>query len=160
MKTDNQIAPHIRKTIEEIDGDIEQLNQDIAELALTRSTLVRLYSGETEIPAVPAKPAKAAKKAKAPKADLAAVAKEVGAQSGTTSSRGRAPSAETVKLMSVMRTVPEPFTMDSLRVASGITNTKTITNALTRGKVKGWLKSEAYGEYKRTGTFPTETPNE
>ena len=112
MKTDNQIAPHIRKTIEEIDGDIAALNQDIADLSLSRATLVKLYGGETEIPAPdvvkakPAKPAKAVKPAKT-KAPVAAI--NHGDWTPKTGSI-------THNVLVAVAKAPEPFSVNSLLV--------------------------------------------
>ena len=149
MSTKNGMEPHIRKTIMDMDADILGLNKDITRLVSARETLVDLYSGDEEIPAAPVadKKLKAVRVPRQPRA----AATVVGA------GRGRAPSAESVKVMAVMRSAPEPFTLDSLRVASGIENSKSISNALTRGKAKGWLESAGRGEYKRTKDFPSTT---
>lgn len=151
-----------------INEEIKVRQSELQQLMITRDSLIELYE-LTPIPGIvpdklPAlvKPWPAAPKTKpAKKPDVAAAYRaEMHPGEAAPTHKGRAPSADTVKLMAVMRTAPEPFTMDSLRVASGITNTKTITNALTRGKAQGWLKSEVRGEYMRTATFPATTPDE
>jgi len=73
---------------------------------------------------------------------------------------GRKPGAETVRVMAAMRTAPEPFTVASLKVSSGVENPKCISNAIVRAVAKGWLAKAGSGEYKRSGSFPATTPTE
>jgi len=62
-------------------------------------------------------------------------------------------------MMGVARTCPEPFTAPSLAVATGFAQ-KALGNHLFRWQQRGWIVKVGRGEYKRTGTFPTETPNQ
>ena len=157
MKADNQMAPHIRKTVEEIDGDIAQLLGDAKELQGTRDTLVRLYAGESDVPPVVVQTArpKPVRAARAPRsASTAPVAPAAGS-----GKQGRQPTAETVQLMAAARTCPEPFTAASLAVASGL-ESALCGKRLNKWVVAGYLSRAGRGEYKRTATFPQEAPAE
>lgn len=154
MKTAaNEMAPHFRKAVLEIDSDIAGLQQDIARLQITRGTIVELYGGESEIPAVQTPERPAAAKTKKPKTGGASGSVAPGA------GVGRAPSADYVKLMASVRTAPEPFTAASLGVNTGI-ETKFCANKLFAWQQRGWLEKAGRGEFKRTATFPNEAPAE
>lgn len=159
--TDNQMAPHICKTVEEIDADIGKLLQDAQRLNTIREGIVDLYGGETELPPVPAAPLQ--HETPAPKIDSAAlreIAKEVGASSGTvTSHKGRAPSAETVKLMAATRVAPEPFTSNSLAVSTG-QPVPVIAKVLARWQMQGFLNRVSRGTFTRSKDFPAAAPTE
>lgn len=148
----NTMSPHIRKTVEEIDGDILQLNTDIERLTTMRTGLVDLYGGDTDVPPAPiqAPRAKSASREKRP-----AKSTTVTAAPGS----GRQPTAESVKLLSIVRTAPEPFTAASLAVASGF-DTKFCANRLHKWKESEIVEKVGRGEFKRAGQFPGTAPAE
>ena len=163
MKT-NEMAPHFRKAVLEIDSDIAGLQQDIARLQITRGTIVELYGGESDIPAVQTIGAPRAKAARGDSRPTIKKAKTGGASAPVAPGAapegfGRAPSADTVKLMATARTAAEPFTAPSLSVASGFARVF-CTNKLNAWLEKGWLERAGRGEFKRTATFPKEAPTE
>jgi hypothetical protein len=67
----------------------------------------------------------------------------------------RAPSGDTIKLMAVARTMPEPISMQTLAIASGM-DKKFAQNSINRWFAKGFLSKISRGEFKRTNTFPTQ----
>jgi len=176
--SDNTMAPHFRKAVVEIDQDIYKLNQDIDRLRCTRNTLVELYGGDEELPPVetiaptavqtggPEKGRRETKRARAAKSPGAGGAGEAlhagtarGPERTSPAATGRAPTADIIKMMGVARTCPEPFTAPSLAVATGFAQ-KALGSHLFRWQQRGWIVKVGRGEYKRTGTFPTETPNQ
>lgn len=125
MKT-NEMAPYIRKTVEEIDGDILKLNQDLQELQNTRRSLVALYGGDTEMPepvfgvGMAATRAVKAGKKKLPTIDMEFVRRtvlrdEVGhpvrpaAQLSVASSLDK-PDTLAAAMKSLVKKLPQPFT--------------------------------------------------
>ena len=92
--------------------------------------------------------------AKAPRAGTAR-----GPERTSPAATGRAPTADIIKMMGVARTCPEPCTAPSLAVATGFAQ-KALGSHLFRWAQRGWIVKVGRGEYKRTGTFPTEAPNE
>ena len=67
-------------------------------------------------------------------------------------------SGDGIKLLSVMRAAPEPFTTASLAVGTSLP-VKFIGDRLHQWMtLKGWLQKVGRGEYKRTGSFPVAAP--
>ena len=64
-------------------------------------------------------------------------------------------SPDMVKLMVTARKCPEPFTTESLAVATGLDG-KTCGNFISRSAMKGWLVKVERGTYKRSATYPAE----
>jgi hypothetical protein len=155
MKTTNEMSPHFRKTVAEIDQDIAQLNGDIARLQTTRETIVELYGGETEL--APPKAEKKTRKPRAVKTEAAAPERVALSAASVTTLSGfsRVPSADTVALMAVARTMPEPISATTLSVTSGKERVF-CTNNINRWAARGWLQKIGYGEYKRTSSFPAQ----
>ena len=149
MKNENQMAPHVRKTVEEIDGDIVALTRDINRLTDTRQALVDLYGGETDVPAAPT--VQTPKRAPKPKGGGRPVAAGIGS--------GRAPTADTVKLMVATRSAAEPFTAISLALATGL-EAKCCSNRLFKWQEKKYVEKVGRGAFNRSATFPAETPTE
>ena len=130
MKNDTQKSPHIRKTVAEMDEDIQKLNDDLGRLMRARSTLVELYGGETDVPE-PAAPQTSVlpsrkKPQKAAKPEGEQTAGESAGQAAPTADAGftRAPSGDTVKLLAIIRSAPEPFSAKSLVVRSVTSETR------------------------------------
>jgi hypothetical protein len=59
-------------------------------------------------------------------------------------------------LRQAARRLPEPFTVESLMVESGVENRKTCANAITIWAGKGWVKRVSPGEYERTRSFASD----
>ncbi len=150
MKT--EIKPHFRKTIEEIDGDIAQLTNDIRRLQGCRATLIELYAGDTELTAQPLVPI-AADGQPRKKYQRTTTASPDAPAAGTGQGSGSKPSAEGIALMAHARKMAEPITAASLAVAGGVI-TKTAANFLARWAINGYLTRSGRGEFKRTAQFP------
>jgi glycine cleavage system aminomethyltransferase T len=134
-----KMKPHLRATLAEIDSDITQLKADLDRLVSTRATLVDLYGGDSAVEAAPRsneKPAQAVTETEPPK-----------------EKRGGRTSAETVALIAVARTMPEPISAVTLSVA-GIVEKKFAANSIVRWAANGWLEKIGWGEYKRSKSFP------
>ena len=142
----NQMAPHMRRAVDEMDADIQTLQNDLAELSQARSAIVKLYGGETDVPAVPAAPR--ITKVKTPTAASTRV-----------EGSGRQPSADSIKLLAVVRTAAEPFTCPALVLASGLDKIK-VGKSLSNWNARGLLERAGRGEYKRSATFPATAPTE
>lgn len=71
--------------------------------------------------------------------------------------KGRAPSAEYVKVLAQARTAPEPFTAASLGVNTGV-DAKFCANKLFAWQQKGWVQKVGRGEFKRAKEFPAAAP--
>lgn len=63
-------------------------------------------------------------------------------------------SPNSTAIYKALRSIPEPFTAESLAVASGVEN-KAAANAITRWKDKGWVENTGEtGEYRRGAKMP------
>lgn len=166
------MEPHFVKSVAEINQDIEKLNGDLARLISARDTLVDLYSGETVLPAVqapaPRTPAKAP--AQTPRRKAAATTGDWKGQpfdvrspqtvAAAVATGKRAPTAEMIKAMAAARQCPEPFTTDSLMVATGM-DRKFVSNRIWTWVRQGYVeKSAERGAFRRAAAFPSETPHE
>lgn len=147
------MSPHFRKAVAEIDQDIAKLNNDIIRLQTTRQTIADLYGGDTELPAPPPRRSRETKTSCAAGAPVSRPARPDPVPATTPSGYSRAPSADTIALMAVARTMPEPISPTTLAVASG-KKPVFCRNNISRWAAKGWLGKTGYGEYKRTSTFP------
>ncbi len=154
----NTMSPHVRKTVEEIDGDIVALQADIERLGVMRTGLIELYGGETEIPPIPQLRPKAGKAAKTGHGATSATTPERAA-AALAPGAGRSPDATSAKLMAFVRTAPEPFTAVSLAVATGLDN-KDCANRLFRWMNNKIVEKVGRGEFKRAAHFPGEAPTE
>ena len=126
---DTQMAPHVRKTVEEIDGDIVALQTDLQRLTDMRTGLVDLYGGESVIPKVPVRGTelkRADRKIGAPKKEragaVAGAPKKGKAETGTSAALGvgNAINGEPETLGAAMKLVAKQlgkFTGDELRQA-------------------------------------------
>ena len=144
MKENNEMSPHFRKTVAEIDGDIEQLGRDIERLRGVRETIVDLYGGESEIGDEPSPPRKE-KKGGGRKA-AGAASKRV---------EGGAP-AEVLALIAAVQALPEPVTAEGVQAAGRLPTTKDGSNRITKWLKLGWLTRVSRGCYNRTASFGTE----
>ena len=141
------MSPHFRKTVTEIDGDINKLTGDIERLKTTRDTLVDLYGGETEI--APTPPLKKARKKTGAVPDPVKGEAPHGAGADAP---GRL-SPESYALIGTVRALPEPLTAETIQVAGNLPTRKDGSNRLTVWFKKGWLERAGWGEYNRSKTF-------
>jgi hypothetical protein len=72
---------------------------------------------------------------------------------GETAHTGRAPSADTVRAIVVIRKLPEPLTCQAVSVNAQM-DKKAAGNLLCKLEAKGWLASTGRGQYERTKAFP------
>jgi len=134
-----EMKPHFRKTVEEIDADILNLESDVQALRGVRAVLVKLYGGTSDLPE-PAAPKKRGEAKPQPPA------------AGAPETSGRA-TAEGIKIMAFVRSAPEPFSSVSVGIGAGV-ESKTAGNYLQRWLVKGYLQKVGRGSFQRTATFP------
>lgn len=138
MSAGKEMAPHIRKTVAEIDGDIQQLTADVDRLRAMRTGLVELYGGDTEVPPTPPLARAKAKPAK----------KKMDEANGD--GTGPAPAGVYIP---AMRTLPEPFTAEALTLATQRPK-KNCGIALAQMCAKGYLDRVGSGQYQRSKSFP------
>ena len=154
------MEPYLRKTVELIDSEIKIRQDELDQLTTTRKSLVELGGGQEPDNAEAGKadrqvrPTKKERAARQPARSAAA-----SAPVATAPGSGRQPTAESVKLLSIVRTAPEPFTAASLAVASGF-ETKFCANRLNRWLTNKLLEKGGRGEFKRAANFPEEAPEE
>ena len=141
------------KVLAHINAEIHVREEELKQLNGARQTLAELFPDGQPAPAA----VQTAGKVKKPKKEKTGGA--VIPAAGAVKPSGKAPSAETVRLTVAMRSCPEPFTVESLTVATGA-DKKACSNVITRGFTKGWLERAGRGEYKRSASFPKETPAE
>ena len=133
------------RVLTHIEAEIAVRENELTQLRVTKQSLTELFG---LAPAAVQTPGTAGEKTGG--------ATAAGAGTGD---RGKAPSADTVKVVAVMRTCPEPFTTASLTVATGL-KVKLIGNLLARYAENGYLERVGRGEYKRTQTFPQQAPTD
>lgn len=157
QNSDNEMASRMRKAVAEIDGDIMQLQGELADLCQLRDGLVKFYGGDTEIApvatAVAVRKAVKAANAPSPRPSPPEGARETSAPSKRVEGSGRQMGGDSLKLLAAARTAPEPFTVPAMVVATGLDKEK-VAKTLSNWKMRGLLSSEVRGEYKRTESFP------
>jgi hypothetical protein len=156
MSTTNTMEPHIRKTVAEMDADILGLQNDISKLTAARETLVNLYGGDEELP-----PVQTPRPARGDARPTKAKKEKTGGATGSVApvTTGRAPTADSIKLMVFVRSAPEPFTAASTAVGTGL-DTKFCANRLWRWEQNKIVEKVGRGEFKRAAHFPAEAPAE
>ena len=132
MSAMKEMAPHIRKTVAEIDGDIVQLTADADRLRGMRKGLIELYGGDTEVPDPEVK--------------------ETG-NPEPKKRRGGGQKRKGAERIAILRTLPEPFTAESFASAAGI-DKRLAGIALCDYARAGYIERSAPGEYQRGRKFP------
>jgi len=115
---------HMQAAVDEISGDIAQLQQEIEQLKMVTDCIDRLYGGEE-----PAEPETAKEKRSKAKGSAAGSALEKAAGKRV------------------------PFTAENLVTAVGFSK-QAARSLLQRGKAAGWLESTDRGQYRKTDKFP------
>jgi hypothetical protein len=165
MSKGTEMAPHFRKAVEEIDGDIAGLQRDIEKLQGARAAIVDLYGGCGAALAVDAPPAGRTKakrkyKKRTRVASGAAATPPLAAAPGGEAAAGgggRQQSADSVALLAVARKMPEPISAKTLAIA-GTVDYKFASNRILAWVSYGWLKKSGRGEFRRSKTFPEQAP--
>ena len=154
----NEMPTYVSKTISEITAEIEVRQGEISQLNQCLSSLKELFAGDEPAQPVKARPAKSQPRKQAADSSETTSPNLTADKTAKADGFARPPSADTVKLMSIMRSAPEPFTTKSLCVASGFA-VQFVSNTTQRFKARGWLNSEGH-DMKRTPTFPAAAPEQ